>query len=435
MNTTQGPELLPRRPAPHAEAASPSAEPSASRAAPARGPATLAALVLTLAVATAPASAQEVVEPGLTVYMQNTALVRATVDRPLQAGERTVRVDGLPANVDAASLVVLDPEATLLGAHGRRTYQAEGEGRAVSLALDVRVDAALDRLRIAYLTGGMSWEPSYSMMVGPDDGSARIDGYATVSNNSGTGYRDASVQLLAGTVNVDGGGGPRPMAMAEMRVAADAAQAPQVSREAFSGYHLYDVDVPVTLRAGESRRLRLLGAGSVPVERQHVMVGDVDYRQDLGEPRRHEAVVRYRVRRPEGTSFADLPLPGGTVRIYRPDDEGRLQLLGTDGIQNTPAREELSLTVGRDFDIGGTRTQTDLERPGDDVYESAWRIDLVNRSDERVVVQVIEQIQGDWEILESSHDAERLSASRVRFDVAVPADGEASLTYRVRVRT
>lgn len=389
-----------------------------------------------LVAAAVPAGAQELVDPGLTIYMQNTALVRATVDRPIQAGERSVRVDGLPGNLDPASLVVLDPGVTLLGVHGRRDYQSAEEGNAISVALDLRVDRPLDGLRLAYLTRGMSWSSSYTMIVAPDDASAGIDGYAAVSNGSGTGYEEAEVQLLAGTVNVNGGGTPRPMAAQEMRAMADvAAGAPQISGEAFSGYHLYDVDVPITLHAGSSRRIRLLGARSVPVTREYVLPGQVNYRQQTREPRPEEAFIRYRVERPEGTSFADLPLPGGPVRMYRPDDEGRLQLLGGDAIPNTPAGEEVLLTVGRAFDIQGTRTQTAYERPGEDLYESAWRIELVNRSDERVVVQVVESIQGDWEILQSSHEPQPLSASRVRFDVPVPADGEATLTYRVRVET
>lgn len=409
---------------------------------PATPPALSAGLAGLLAVAVAglagtapPAAAQEPVDPGLTIYMQNTALVRATVDRPVAAGESTVRVEGLPANLEPASLVVLDPGVTLLGIHGRRSYRSAGEGDAVSLALDLRSERALEGLRIAYLTRGMNWSPDYTMVVDPGDASARIDGYAAISNGTGTDYRDADVQLLAGTVNVEQGGTPRPVALAEMRMTADAAAAPQASREAFAGYHLYDVDAPLTLHAGDARRIRLLGAASVPVEREHVLVGQVDHRRNLQEPQREEALLRYRVGRPEGTSFADLPLPGGTVRMYRPDDEGRLQLLGVDGIANTPAGEELVLTVGRAFDVGGTRTQTDYERAGDDVYESAWEIELVNRSDEDVVVRVIEPLEGDWEILESSHDAERLSATRVRFEVPVPADGEATLSYRVRVRT
>ena len=381
-----------------------------------------------------PVGAQELVDPGLTIYTQNTALVRVTLDRPLEAGEQTVRVDGLPGNLDPTSLVVLEPGVTLLGVHGQRSYQSAQEGSAVSLALDLRLDGPREGLRMAYLTRGMSWSPSYIMVVGRDDASARIDGYATVSNNSGTPYADARVQLLAGTVNVQGGSQPR--AMQEMRAAADMAmQAPQLSGQPFSGYHLYDVEVPVTLHAGSSRRIRLLGAGSVPVEREYVLYGQASYRQQTGESSREEAIIRYRVERPEGTSFADLPLPGGTVRMYRPDEEGRLQLLGMDGIPNVPAEEELHLMVGRAFDIGGTRTQTAYERPGSDLYETAWRIDLVNRTDEQVLVQVVEQIQGDWDILESSHDAEELSASRVRFDVTVPANGETTVNYRVRIET
>lgn len=392
------------------------------------------AVALAAAAGAEPVLAQEEpADPGLTIYMQNTALVRATVERPIRTGEQTVRVDGLPANIDLASLVVLDPGLTLLGVHGRRTYQSAGRGNAISLALDVRAASAMDGFRIAFLTGGIGWDASYAMHVATDDRTARIGGYATIDNGAGADFVDAEVQLLAGTVNVEGGGRYRPMA--EMRMADAAVQAPSVSREAFAGYHLYDVDVPLTLESGDTRRIRLMGADDVPVDREYVLAGQVNHYQPMPEPERQEVFIRYRVQRPEGTSFADLPLPAGTVRLFQEDDEGRVQLLGADGIPNTSPEEELFLTVGRAFDIGGTRTQTDFERVADDVRESAWEVELVNKTDEDVVVQVIEELQGDWEILESSHEARRLSASRVRFDVPVPADGEATLTYRVRVES
>lgn len=388
-----------------------------------------------LAATAVPAGAQEASDPALTIYMQNLALVRAEVDRPVPAGESTVRVDGLPGDADLTSLMVLDPAVTLLGVHGRRSYQTAGRGSAISLALDLRAERAVEGLRIAYLTGGIGWGASYAMVVGTDDRSARIDGYATITNNSGTGYEHAAVQLLAGTVNVEGGG-RRPVMMDQLRVSTFemAPAAPQLSGEPFSGFHLYEVDAPLTLESGDSRRIRLMGADEIRVDREYVLPGQVNVYQRMEEPQRQEAVIRYRVERPEGTGFADLPLPSGTVRVFQPDDEGRLQLLGADAIPNTPAEEVLLLTVGRAFDIGGTRTQTAFERVEGSVHESAWEVELVNRTDERVVVQVVEEIQGDWEILESSHEAQRLSAHRLRFDVPVPADGEATLTYRVRVR-
>jgi hypothetical protein len=39
---------------------------------------------------------------------------------------------------------------------------------------------------------------------------------------------------------------------------------------------------------------------------------------------------------------------------------------------------------------------------------------------------------GDWQILESSMPAERLSSTRARFRVKVPARGESVITYRIK---
>lgn len=395
--------------------------------------ATALALVLTWA-ATAPSAAggQQPARTGLTVYMQDQALVRASLERHVPAGRSTVRVDGLPANVDAASLLVADPAVTLLGVHGRRTYRGPGDESAVSLALDVRADRARDTLRLAYLTGGTGWSASYSVLVGGDDRTAGIHGYATITNESGTTFADARVQLLAGTVDTDGA--DRGPGLRHALAAAEAAdRSSGLAREAFAGYHLYEIDDPLTLQSGASRRVRLTGADSVSVERQYVLEGDVSHDQHVDEPRRREASIRYRVERPGGTSFAERPLPGGTVRVFRPDDEGRLQLLGADRIPNTPAGEELTVSVGRAFDVFGVRRQTAYERAGPDRHESAWSVALTNRTDAPVTVRVIDRIPGDWEILSSSHEHERLSASRVRFGVRVPADGETTLEYRVRV--
>lgn len=387
----------------------------------------LAAAALATLLAAVPAAGQETSAESLTVYMQDLAVVRGTVDWPVPAGERTLRVDGLPRSLESASLVLIDSGVRLLGVRGRRSYQSREEGEAASVALDLRAERPLDRLRLAYLTGGMGWSADYNLIVAEDDRSARIGGYATVSNGSGTAFRDVAVQLLAGTV--DAGGRGRAVEAAR---AAAAREAPDVSRQAFSGYHLYEIDDPLTLRPGTSRRIRLLGADSVPVRREYVLRGQVQAYRSADEPQRQEATIRYRVERPEGTSFAELPLPTGTVRVFQEDDDGRVQLLGTERIPNTPAGEQVTLTVGRAFDVVGVRTQTGYEQTAPDVHESAWEVELSNRTEERVVVQVVDRIDGDWKIVDSSHEPRRLTAGLVRFDVAVPADGEATLTYRVR---
>lgn len=387
-------------------------------------------------LSTAARSANPAAGPvGLTVYTENLGLVRVGMERPLRPGSHTVRVEGLPTNVDASSLIVLNDGVTLLGTHGFRSYQSAAGGPGASIELDLRVDRSLETLRLAYLTAGLSWSASYAMIVEPDDRTAAIDGYASITNNSGTAYDQAEVQLLAGTIQR--GQGRRfeadmlQMAARESR----AAPSPELIEAAFGDYHLYTVSDPLTLYPGASRRIRLMGAASVSTEKIYTLAHQMNYYQPTPEPQTQPVLVAYRVARETGSEFGDTPLPAGPVRVYQPDPEGRLQLLGISQIGNTAKGEELVLPIGRAFEIVGTRTQTDYSRPAGNTYEAAWKIELRNRTDSRVTVRVIEALSGDWKIIESTHPAERTSAGSVRFDVRVPAGGSAALEFRVQVRT
>jgi hypothetical protein len=373
--------------------------------------------------------------PSLTIYSGNLALVRQEVDRVLEPGVHTIRVDGLPTNLDHASLIVLNEEATLLGVHSYRSYQDATAGPGASVDIDLNVAKRLTSVQLAFLTTGLNWSADYALLVGSDDRSARVDGYATVVNGSGASYESAEVQLLAGTIQ-DGGGRYRADDFRDARaMALESAAAPSLEQVAFADYHIYTVSSPLSLRAGESRRIRLLGAGSVSTSKEYIFSHSVNIHQQLPEPLRQPVTTGYRVERPKGSEFGDSPLPAGRVRILKRDEAGRAQLLGIASIPNTPEAEELWLGTGYAFDIVGTRLQTDYKRAAGNVYESAWKIELKNRGDADVTVQVIEQVSGDWRIVESSQPHEKLSAGAVRFMVDVAAGGEAILEYRVSVRT
>ena len=59
---------------------------------------------------------------------------------------------------------------------------------------------------------------------------------------------------------------------------------------------------------------------------------------------------------------------------------------------------------------------------------------LRNAKPEAVKVKVREPIPGDWQMLESSHEQEKVSANLAEWVIEIPAEGETVLTYRVRVR-
>ena len=71
---------------------------------------------------------------------------------------------------------------------------------------------------------------------------------------------------------------------------------------------------------------------------------------------------------------------------------------------------------------------------GKAVFDVEYEITLRNHKDEAITVSVVENLFGDWTITQSSFKHEKESATRARFDVAVPAKGSAELTYTVEFR-
>src|SRR5262247_2008762 len=61
--------------------------------------------------------------------------------------------------------------------------------------------AAKHRVEAAYLATKLAWNADYVLTVARDDRSADVDGWVTVTNGSGTAFRNAKLQLVAGELN------------------------------------------------------------------------------------------------------------------------------------------------------------------------------------------------------------------------------------------
>ena len=142
--------------------------------------------------------------------------------------------------------------------------------------------------------------------------------------------------------------------------------------------------------------------------------------------------VFYRFRNDEASGLG-MPLPAGTIRVYQADTRGGVQFAGEDRIDHTPKDEELTLEIGKAFDVVCERKQTDYTRIADNVYEVAFEITLRNHKAAPITVEVNEPIAGDWRMLQSTFAATKTDAFAARFEVPVAQDGTSVLRYRVRV--
>jgi hypothetical protein len=289
----------------------------------------------------------------------------------------------------------------------------------------------LQKVEASYLTNGISWRADYVLTLNDKDDRADLSGWVTIDNKSGATYSDATIKLVAGDINIARERVIRPMQMAEQA----AAKKEQFREEEFFEYHIYTLQRSSTVKDNQTKQISLINADDIKVKKELVFHGaEGYYRSRYGDsiPNQKVGVYVEIVNRKEDN--LGIPLPKGTIRVYKKDSDGSLQFVGEDSIDHTPKDEKVRVKVGDAFDVVGTRKQTDWRKMASDTYETAFEISLRNHKKEDVVVRVVEPIPGDWQILSSSHDYKKTEASVAEFSIPVPKDSETKLTYRVRIR-
>ena len=300
--------------------------------------------------------------------------------------------------------------------------------------LSVLLEAAGGRqsVELSYLTSGLAWKADYVANLAADGRSLDLNGWVTLTNRSGAAFDDATLQLVAGTVN--------RVRQADLRVMAMAAPAParakstEATQEALMDYHLYSFERPTSIADNQTKQLALLSAAAVPVRREYLLAGNEYYYRDrygqIGQKLKPAVFLEFENR---GGQLGK-PLPAGIVRVYARDSKGAAQFVGEDRIEHTAKNEKLRLRLGEAFDITAERRQTNYRRIADNVVESSWRIELRNAKDEAVTVRVQEPMPGDWEMVQESLKHGKDSARVASWQVAVPPGDKVQLDYTVRVK-
>ena len=288
----------------------------------------------------------------------------------------------------------------------------------------------------SYLTGGMNWKADYVLVVNADDTRGDVQGWVTLVNQSGVGFNEARLQLVAGDVNRVSESKDEALAGARRPDLARAASAPQFQEQSFFEYHLYTLQRPASIREQETKQVSLLEASDFTVSKEFVINGQPYYYQSytsVGAPIKEKVGVFMQFRNSQQNHLG-MPMPAGTIRLYKKDDKGGQQFIGEDRIDHTPKDEDVRVKVGDAFDIVAERKLTDYRIISDYVHEYAFEITIRNHKQGPVKVIVNEPIGGDWRMLSSSHRAEKTAAFAARFEVPVAKDGETKLTYRVRIK-
>jgi hypothetical protein len=289
-------------------------------------------------------------------------------------------------------------------------------------------------VEVSYLTQNLNWSADYVLVVNEQDTQGALQGWVTLVNQSGASYKNAQLQLVAGDVNRVQPERKYKGAAMSMPAAAPAGGAGFTEQGLFE-YHMYTLGRPTTVLQNEQKQVSLLEADGIKIDKKLIFYGQQYwFRGQYGEIQSNQKVGVYLDFKNEEKNKLGIPLPKGTLRVYKADKSGAKQFVGEDQIDHTPRDEKIRVKMGEAFDVVGDRKQTEWRALGSCTSESRWEIELRNHKDTAIEVEDYEPIGGDWTILESSIPYDKKDAGTFSFNVKVPARGKTKVSYRVRLR-
>ncbi len=324
--------------------------------------------------------------------------------------------------------------------------------------LSVTLDASRAGTRpltLSYLTPGMAWKSDYVALF--DEAAQRIDvqGWITLTNNTGTTFTNSRALLVAGNVgqvqqygSSFRGKGSRPRGNRPGTESGGGAQ--------LGDFHVYPIDGRTTIANAQTKQVSFLDASGVPARKGYEFRNG--WLATSSEAESAASVLKFSNAKAQGIGEA---LPAGTVRVYMRDARGQAQFIGESEIPHTPGGSSLALRTGDAFDVkvqpvvekrevvtldewekyarwkvtysDGQTMEAYSERPKT-YYRTQMRYIVTNARPVPVTVDVIQGGLNSWwwwrdlRVPEESIKGEQDNADERRWEVPVPANGKTELT-------
>ncbi|MCB2075984.1 MAG: DUF4139 domain-containing protein [Novosphingobium sp.] len=317
---------------------------------------------------------------------------------------------------------------------------------------------------IRYLTSGLGWSSDYVALYDEGRGTIDMQGWVTLTNNTGTTFENASTLLVAGNPAGSGSSNyrrgsyrPQVSGTAGIRPGVESAD-----REQVGDFYLYPIEGRTTIANAQTKQVSFLDVQGVAARK--VYGRTVGWLQKDGDAVNVSSQLAFSSSREGGLGDA---LPAGTVRFYQRDRKGTPQFIGESTIPHTPMGSELNLRTGDAFDIfvqaevekrdvitsneweayrryqvirdGKTAETAEVQRAVR-YYRTTMRYTFTNAKSRPVEAELIQAgldhgwWSNDYRVVSEDLAGEQLDADRRKYKVSVPANGErvVRVTYATR---
>lgn len=294
-----------------------------------------------------------------------------------------------------------------------------------TLSVTVAAAAGTRAASLHYLTPGLGWRADYVALFDEAKGQIDVQGWVTLTNNSGTTYKNAATVLVAGNPRLIGQGddyqGDATMAEAGTESG---------SRARLGDYYLYPLPERTTVANLQTKQVSFLDVhGAAATHGYELRLG---WLQTADQPISAATVYAFSTSAKAGLGDQ---LPAGIVRFYLRDAKGQAQFIGEHAIGHTPMGSRLAIATGDAFDVKVKPVVESRTRLASGRWRTAMRYTLTNALSKPVTVRVLQAgLWGDTRITAESIASTRPDADTAAWNVTVPANGKVDLTASFETR-
>lgn len=292
-----------------------------------------------------------------------------------------------------------------------------------TLSVTVESKGGLTPTTLTYLTPGLGWTSDYVTLF--DDAKQTIDvqGWVTLTNNTGTDYTSADVLLVAGNPNQGGNRRMYQTPYSPSTGTIDEAGTESNNRERLGDYYLYPLGERTTIANAQQKQVSFLDVKSAPARNTYEFNNGW---LATNEAASASSVLKFSTSRSGGLGDQ---LPAGTMRVYMRDKRGDPQFIGESRIEATPMGSAMSIRTGEAFDVKIKTVVEERTRISSNRWKTRMRYEITNARGNAVTVDLGQNgLWGDVRISEQSQEGKRVSADRIEWSVPVPANGKATVT-------
>lgn len=299
----------------------------------------------------------------------------------------------------------------------------------LSITLD-STSAGARPATLNYLSRGFGWKADYVALFDERAGKLDVQGWITLTNNSGTTFANASTLLVAGAVGTESPPYPRPRYYGERRGVLPRDNRPgteSAAREQLGDFYVYPLAERTTIANAQTKQVSFLDVTGAAAAKAYFYRNDWLEKED--QAKSIDTVLKFSSSRDGGLGDA---LPAGTVRVYMRDARGAPQFIGESAIPHTPMGSRLALKTGEAFDVKILPIVEKRESISITRWRTMMRYTLTNARAQEVTVELAQAGLDNWwhdtKIIAESQKSDRADADEAVWQVRVPANGTTTVT-------